>query len=572
MANKLRGVGGAIAGLSSLAEQVQQNVNLALASTLRTGNRALDALLCIVLPLLLRHLLLGDPRKLLGRLRALLLEATWRRPCVRTIEYTEGGNLRPVINNDPMALDNTDRNNLLQRAIRLYIGEHYSLQTEELDTSLVPLRKVSVEESKAPGGVKRRVFSGSYEQLLSFGVRAMPRFGLWTEVDSGRQIWFMQTKEVTDPSGEGKSLINKVTFHIKAYGPRALEAVEAWIQEAFAWYKEQRKAERDSARYFFVAVPKRDEKEKEGDKGFVFKQYKLSEEKSFKSLFFPEKEALLRLVDEFLARKGKFAIEGYPDKLGLLLHGPPGTGKTSLIKALAQYTQRHVVSVSLSRVKTNQELMDLLFDCVFAVQGGELPLTFGFRDLIFVMEDIDAASSVVYARKPAAAAAAASEQPQEGPAEEDCGGRKVANEQVGTLVGELLCSLASGEERKTSAYPGRYSRVEDDELNLAGLLNVLDGVVDSPGRIVVMTTNHPERLDPALVRPGRVNKQLHLGHLQPQCLCEMAEHYLQVRLTDSEKQGLGASAALGLTPAQVEQACAESASAEELLGRLSPKA
>jgi ATP-dependent 26S proteasome regulatory subunit len=40
-----------------------------------------------------------------------------------------------------------------------------------------------------------------------------------------------------------------------------------------------------------------------------------------------------------------------------------------------------------------------------------------------------------------------------------------------------------------------------DKLNLSGLLNVLDGVVDTPGRIVIMTSNHPELLDPALFRP-----------------------------------------------------------------------
>ena len=44
-----------------------------------------------------------------------------------------------------------------------------------------------------------------------------------------------------------------------------------------------------------------------------------------------------------------------------------------------------------------------------------------------------------------------------------------------------------------------------DKLDLSGMLNVLDGVVDSPNRIVVMTSNHPEKLDPALIRPGRVN-------------------------------------------------------------------
>ena len=51
---------------------------------------------------------------------------------------------------------------------------------------------------------------------------------------------------------------------------------------------------------------------------------------------------------------GKYGIKGYPHKLGLLLHGPPGTGKSSLIKALALHTERHIIDVPLARIKTNQ--------------------------------------------------------------------------------------------------------------------------------------------------------------------------------------------------------------------------
>ena len=46
-----------------------------------------------------------------------------------------------------------------------------------------------------------------------------------------------------------------------------------------------------------------------------YKRYKLAEAKTFKSLFFPQKEAVLKLLDQFTAKEGKFAIPGFPHKL-----------------------------------------------------------------------------------------------------------------------------------------------------------------------------------------------------------------------------------------------------------------
>lgn len=53
-------------------------------------------------------------------------------------------------------------------------------------------------------------------------------------------------------------------------------------------------------------------------------------------------------------------------------------------------------------------------------------------------------------------------------------------------------------------------------VTLAGLLNVLDGIATPDGRIFAMTTNHPDRLDPALIRKGRVDKHEHFGFLYRQ--------------------------------------------------------
>merc|ERR1719382_1583367 len=100
-------------------------------------------------------------------------------------------------------------------------------------------------------------------------------------------------------------------------------------------------------------------------------------------------------------------------------------------------------------------------------------------------------------------------------------------------------SGSGAEDVKPSIFKGKHGFEGEDDLNLAGLLNVLDGVVDSPGRIVVMTTNHPDRLDPALIRPGRINKRIHLGFVKASSVCLMAEHYMRAGLTDEQRRRLG---------------------------------
>lgn len=125
-----------------------------------------------------------------------------------------------------------------------------------------------------------------------------------------------------------------------------------------------------------------------------------------------------------------------------------------------------------------------------------------------------------------------------------------------------------------------------DKLNLSGLLNVLDGVVDTPGRLVVLSTNHPEHLDPALIRPGRIDKKLLLGYMSAPHVVAMMEHYFQGPLKEDQAQRVRNAIqgvdnmglpSLNLTPAQVEQMAAEHDEVEgmvlalELLGVPRPK-
>ena len=114
-----------------------------------------------------------------------------------------------------------------------------------------------------------------------------------------------------------------------------------------------------------------------------------------------------------------------------------------------------------------------------------------------------------------------------------------------------------------------------DKLNLSGILNVLDGVVDCPGRILVMTSNHPEKLDPALIRPGRVNIKLYLGYIDFSAACEMINMYFQEKMSAKQRDDIlqlwnqtDPQPLRRYTPAQLEQLCAENETINDLIDAL----
>jgi chaperone BCS1 len=100
------------------------------------------------------------------------------------------------------------------------------------------------------------------------------------------------------------------------------------------------------------------------------------------------------------------------------------------------------------------------------------------------------------------------------------------------------------------------------EISFSGLLNAIDGVGAQEGRIIVLTTNHRERLDAALIRPGRIDVQIELGLATPQQLRELVLRFFP------QAQALAATLAdelppQRLSPAQIQQALIAAASAEE---------
>ena len=109
----------------------------------------------------------------------------------------------------------------------------------------------------------------------------------------------------------------------------------------------------------------------------TFMMYPLFTNKSLSNVYGDAARAARKRVDFFVNNKRWYQEKGVPYTLGVLLSGPPGTGKSSLIKALAKDTlakdkNRHVINVKLSEMTTVNQINELFYSS--QVKSAHVPL------------------------------------------------------------------------------------------------------------------------------------------------------------------------------------------------------
>lgn len=197
--------------------------------------------------------------------------------------------------------------------------------------------------------------------------------------------------------------------------------------------------------------------------------------RSLNSVFAPPGvvDGLVKDIEDFLASEEEYSNLDLPYHRGYLLHGHPGSGKTSLVKAIGSHFGFNVYKISITKALLNEVSFEQII--------GDIP-----PYSMLVIEDID-----------------------------------------------VIGATVDREQRPDS---------EETE-SLGDLLNALDGVNSPYGVVYFFTTNYPERLDKALLRPGRVSRNVEMNYASEDMITAMYKHFFSIALEGIDFDGVSITGA-----------------------------
>jgi ATP-dependent 26S proteasome regulatory subunit len=234
------------------------------------------------------------------------------------------------------------------------------------------------------------------------------------------------------------------------------------------------------------------EERKEEETSLSFMKFEFTTTSSFQNFFSEEADTARADIDYFLNNKAEYARTGRPWNYTVLNEGPPGVGKTKLVKSIAAYTGRTLVVLDLQHIESLRMLYEAFHSSVL---GGE---HLEHTKRLYYIPEVDT---------------------------------QIHNHLKQRNIEKPIIVLDDKESKDT----------KDDKKSLwkgpkrptlGEVLNILDGIPERHGHIIIIDTNHMNELDAALIRPGRVDRILSWGKMTAVSMRRFLENFYRETISE----------------------------------------
>ena len=334
----------------------------------------------------------------------------------------------------------------------------------------------------------------------------------------------LETKNNRNPCS---STVETITIKVFSY-TKTMQELTNYIDEITLNYVKEIQNVRVGKKYIYTYLGKPENvDEYDYDRFTSWEECEFTSTRNFDNLFFENKETLISKINFFKDNRDWYDKEGHPWTFGLGLHGQPGTGKTSIIKCIANLLDRHIIIIPINKIKTQREFSQVYFESTYNKDNEFGSITFDNKIIVFEDLDCMGVSDIVQKRN-----------------KEDDLIMKQPNISANNSVIKRLIKKINEHEGDNKylddseilhTVDDGFTMIEpkvQDKITLSYLLNIIDGIRETPGRILIITSNHYEKLDNALIRPGRIDCTLKMNNASYDTINSMFKKYYSITLEE----------------------------------------
>jgi hypothetical protein len=332
--------------------------------------------------------------------------------------------------------------------------------------------------------------------------------------------------QVSNQDGEEKKNAQITEYQLQIYSYQSnVSQIKEFIANISKEYVMQLENSRSNKRFMYTLT--KTTYTDRYEKLTCWRENEFQSAKTFDHVFFEGKQDVIRKIQFFLDNKAWYDKYGIPYTLGIGMYGPPGTGKTSFIKALMNMVKdRHLINMPLSIIQTKTQLNEFYYESRFNDLNASNSI--GFDKKIIVIEDIDCVGDIVMERSHTHSVARPSSETNE-----DAEFADIADiafdEKIDAMDDKIKDLIKKNIVDESKKIISKCTKKEDS-ITLDDILNLWDGIIETPGRILVISSNHYDKLDGAIRRPGRIDITLSMNNATRPIIAEMFDRFYHLNM------------------------------------------